>query len=58
MKWTDMNGIEHEICESMEISLQQPNCKYLLPCGVCTLTQGNFTCDLLRGKNNAKEETT
>ena len=52
MKWTDVNGNEHEVCESMDIRLQQPNCKYLLPCGLCTLTPENNTCALLRGKNN------
>lgn len=58
MKWTDMNGKEHEVFEGVEIRLQQPNCKYLLPCGLCTLTPENYTCSLLRGKNNGKEENT
>lgn len=52
MKWTDMNGKDHEICENIELRLQQPNCKYLLPCGICTLTSSLETCYLLRGKKN------
>lgn len=51
MEWKDMNGNNHVINNNIELSLQQPSCKYLLPCGICTLTSNMHTCSLL------KEET-
>lgn len=56
MKWTDMNGIEHEICPNIELRLQQPNCKYLLPCGLCTLTSSLETCYLLKDPKSSGSE--
>lgn len=52
MIWIDMNGNTHKINEMISLSDQQPNCKHLLPCGICTLTSSLDTCYLLRGKNN------
>lgn len=48
MIWKDMNGNEHVISDKILLSNQQPNCKYLLPCGICTLTSSLDTCYLLR----------
>ena len=48
MKWIDANGNEHIIDPHMELQMQQPNCKYLLPCGLCTLLSDLHTCDLLK----------
>ena len=49
MRWKDYNGNVHEVSECMELSAQQPDCKFLLPCGICTLTSDMRTCDLLKG---------
>lgn len=49
-EWKDMNGNGHIINNNMPLSMQQPNCKYLLPCGICMLTSEMNTCSLLRGK--------
>lgn len=48
MRWKDYNGTVHEISESIELSAQQPNCKFLLPCGICTLKSSLETCCLLK----------
>ena len=58
VSWKDLNGNEHSMDTSIELDLQQPKCKYLLPCGICTLTIDNNTCHLLQGVkiNDAKEE--
>lgn len=56
MKWTDMNGTEHEISENIELQLQQPRCKYLLPCGLCTLTSSLATCNLLKDPKSISSE--
>lgn len=47
MKWIDVNGNEHIINPHMELQMQQPNCKFLLPCGLCTLTSSLKTCCML-----------
>lgn len=49
IEWTDSNGNIHSIDDRVELRLQQPNCKYLLPCGLCTLTSSLSTCYLLKG---------
>ena len=49
-EWKDMNGNKHIINNNIELRLQQPNCQYLLPCGICTFTTDMKTCCLLRGK--------
>ena len=54
-KWTDINGTEHNIDTTI---MMQPNCKYLLPCGLCDLTNEHYTCTLLRSLSYGKEETT
>lgn len=56
MKWTDINGTEHEIIENIELQLQQPRCKYLLPCGLCTLTSSLVTCSLLKDPKSISSE--
>ena len=56
MKWIDVNGNEHIINPHMELQMQQPNCKYLLPCGICTLFSDLHTCDIL--KEAKKNENT
>lgn len=48
IEWKDYNGNFHIINENTELKLQQPNCKYLLPCGLCTLHSDLHTCDLLK----------
>lgn len=48
MEWTDYNGNKHIVNTDVELSLQQPNCKYLLPCGICILTSRMDTCSLLK----------
>lgn len=48
MEWTDFNGNKHIVCTNVELKLQQPNCKYLLPCGLCILTSSLATCSLLK----------
>ena len=50
MKWRDINGNEHVINENVELLAQQPNCKYLLPCGICTMFSELRTCSLLMNK--------
>lgn len=52
IEWKDYNGNFHIINENVELKLQQPNCKYLLPCGLCTLHSDLHTCDLLKEANN------
>lgn len=55
MFWKDFNGNEHSVNDCIEIKLQFPNCKYLLPCGLCTLYPELKTCRMLLkvGDNNA-----
>lgn len=48
MIWTDFNGNEHILSDKVALSLQQPDCKYLLPCGIYTLTSDLYTCALLK----------
>ena len=58
MKWIDVNGNEHIINPHMELRMQQPNCKYLLPCGICTLFSDLHTCNLKEVKNeNTNQDT-
>ena len=47
MYWTDYNGIEHYANEKIEFKGQLPDCKYLLPCGMCTLFPEMKTCRLM-----------
>ncbi len=56
MKWTDFNGTEHKISDNLELQLQQPNCQYLLPCGLCTLTSSLETCCLLKDPKSISSE--
>lgn len=56
MKWKDMNGNEHVIADKILLSNQQPNCKYLLPCGICVLTSSLETCYLLRDPKSSGSE--
>ena len=48
IEWKDFNGNYHLIHENVVLQQQQPNCKYLLPCGLCTLLSDLHTCDLLK----------
>lgn len=47
MIWKDCNGNEHEINDHIELKFQYPDCKYLLPCGICTLFGKYTTCNML-----------
>ena len=53
MYWNDYNGNEHFVNDNI-LKLQQPECKYLLPCGICTLYPELKTCSLMfkGGPNN------
>ena len=46
MIWTDFNGNFHSISDYVALKMQQPNCKYLLPCGLCSLFPELKTCPL------------
>lgn len=47
IEWKDYNGNLHSIADNIELEMQQPRCKYLLPCGLCTLFTDLKTCSLL-----------
>lgn len=47
MIWKDFNGNEHYVSDHIELKLQQPDCKYILPCGLCSLYPELKTCRLM-----------
>lgn len=47
MIWKDYNGNEHFVSDNIELKLQQPNCKYLCPCGICSLLPDLKTCSMM-----------
>ena len=52
IEWKDYNGNWHSISDNIALEMQQPRCKYLLPCGLCTLLPDLKTCSLLREAKN------
>ena len=52
IEWKDFNGNYHLIHENVLLQQQQPNCKYLLPCGLCALHSDLPTCVFLRENDN------
>lgn len=52
IEWKDFNGNCHSITDNIALEMQQPRCKYLLPCGLCTLLPDLKTCSLLMEVKN------
>ena len=55
IEWKDFNGNYHLIHENVVLQHQQPNCKYLLPCGLCALHSDLPTCSILKGVNDNED---
>lgn len=55
MIWKDFNGNEHCVNECVDLKLQHPDCKYILPCGLCTLYPGLKTCRMLLKVGNEND---
>lgn len=48
MIWTDYNGNEHKTNDLFMLKDQLPDCKYILPCGLCSLYPELKTCVLMK----------
>ena len=57
MIWTDFNGNEHYLNDHMEFKEQIPNCKYILPCGLCSLFPDLKTCRMMMYEVNNNERS-
>lgn len=53
-EWTDVNGNKHEISETVLLGLR-PDCKYLLPCGMCSYDYKMGFCPLSSAHLTRKE---
>lgn len=46
--WVDINGNIHIVPDGVLLKDAMPDCKYLLPCGICCMVSDLKTCSLLK----------